>query len=298
MEKEIKELTECNTLEELFESWQAKQVEEVNKLSEAIHNSPEKICASEIFRKNHYKEEGNTISSHFIQFFDKDNCRNCNENKDFLSEEETSWEYVLKNAFNMDGCVGTFDVGEGFEYIFLLKEANDSEKTCIKNYYSGVGLNSQNVNTWLLDWLDPEKKNKPKMLTKINNAMKQYLGLEEKEEFIFTSKAAYMNINKRGGTSSTKGYDESAVINYAKEYREYILKEIKLLANQRGEVTVFVCGGKGYFRKLMEAINIKENEFKKYEMPSNNRKVVFVNIDHPSGWISAKELAERMKEDQ
>lgn len=41
-EKEIKELTECSTLEELFETWQAKQVEEVNKLSEAIHNSPEK----------------------------------------------------------------------------------------------------------------------------------------------------------------------------------------------------------------------------------------------------------------
>ena len=119
MKKEIKELTECSTLEELFETWQAKQVEEVNKLSEAIHNSPEKICVSEIFIKEHYKKKGNTISSHFIQFFDKDNCKNCSENKDFLSEEETSWEYVLKNAFNLDGCVGTFDVGEGFEYIFL-----------------------------------------------------------------------------------------------------------------------------------------------------------------------------------
>ena len=135
MKKEIKELTECSTLEELFETWQAKQVEEVNKLSEAIHNSPEKICVSEIFIKEHYKKKGNTISSHFIQFFDKDNCKNCSENKDFLSEEETSWEYVLKNAFNLDGCVGTFDVGEGFEYIFLLKEANSpaSFSTAVSN---------------------------------------------------------------------------------------------------------------------------------------------------------------------
>ena len=31
MKKEIKELTECSTLEKLFETWQAKQVEEVNK---------------------------------------------------------------------------------------------------------------------------------------------------------------------------------------------------------------------------------------------------------------------------
>ena len=280
MKKEIKELTECSTLEELFETWQAKQVEEVNKLSEAIHNSPEKICVSEIFIKEHYKKKGNTISSHFIQFFDKDNCKNCSENKDFLSEEETSWEYVLKNAFNLDGCVGTFDVGEGFEYIFLLKEANDSAKTCIKNYFPGFELNPKNVNTWLLDWLDPEKNNKPKMLTKINNAMKQYFGLEEKEEFIFTSKAAYMNVNKRGGTFSTKGYDENAVINYAKEYREYILKEIELLTNQREKVTVFVCGGKGYFERLMKALGIEANEFKKYEIQSDNTKVVFVNIAH------------------
>ena len=134
------------------------------------------------------------------------------------------------------------------------------------------------------------------MLTKINNAMKQYFGLEEKEEFIFTSKAAYMNVNKRGGTFSTKGYDENAVINYAKEYREYILKEIELLTNQREKVTVFVCGGKGYFERLMKALGIEANEFKKYEIQSDNTKVVFVNIAHPSGWISADKLANSMKE--
>lgn len=147
-----------------------------------------------------------------------------------------------------------------------------------------------------MDWLDSEKNNKPKMLTKINNAMKQYFGLEEKEEFIFTSKAAYMNVNKRGGTFSTKGYDENAVINYAKEYREYILKEIELLTNQREKVTVFVCGGKGYFERLMKALGIEANEFKKYEIQSDNTKVVFVNIAHPSGWISADKLANSMKE--
>ena len=71
MKKEIKELTECSTLEELFEKWQAKQVKEVNKLSEAIHNSPEKICVSEIFIKEHYKKKGNTISSHLYNFSTK-----------------------------------------------------------------------------------------------------------------------------------------------------------------------------------------------------------------------------------
>ena len=105
-----------------------------------------------------------------------------------------------------------------------------------------------------------------------------------------------MNVNKRGGTFSTKGYDENAVINYAKEYREYILKEIELLTNQREKVTVFVCGGKGYFERLMKALGIEANEFKKYEIQSDNTKVVFVNIAHPSGWISADKLANSMKE--
>ena len=90
--------------------------------------------------------------------------------------------------------------------------------------------------------------------------------------------------------------DENAVINYAKEYREYILKEIELLTNQREKVTVFVCGGKGYFERLMKALGIEANEFKKYEIQSDNTKVVFVNIAHPSGWISADKLANSMKE--
>ena len=77
---------------------------------------------------------------------------------------------------------------------------------------------------------------------------------------------------------------------------EYILKEIELLTNQREKVTVFVCGGKGYFERLMKALGIEANEFKKYEIQSDNTKVVFVNIAHPSGWISADKLANSMKE--
>lgn len=54
--------------------------------------------------------------------------------------------------------------------------------------------------------------------------------------------------------------------------------------------------GKGYFERLMKALGIEANEFKKYEIQSDNTKVVFVNIAHPSGWISADKLANSMKE--
>ena len=293
MGEEKKEL-DCDTLVELFKLWQAKQVEEVNILSNEICESSEKMCTSEIFIKEHYKKKSNTISSHFVQFFNKGNCQNCSRNKGVLSGEDTPWEYVLKNAFNMDGCVGTFDVGNGFEYIFLLKEANDSKKTCIENYPK-FELNPQNVNKWLQDWLAPGNENKAKMLTKIEDALKKYLELEQ-ENYNFTQKAAYMNVNKRGGTFTTAGYDESAVIHYAEHYKGYILKEIQLLAKQREKVTVFVCGGKGYFEKLMEALfDIKGNGLKKYEIPFDQTKAVFINVPHPSGRVSVEKLVKRMK---
>ena len=56
MGEEKKEL-DCDTLEELFKLWQAKQVEEVNILSNEICESSEKMCTSEIFIKEHYKKK-------------------------------------------------------------------------------------------------------------------------------------------------------------------------------------------------------------------------------------------------
>lgn len=162
MKKEIKELTECSTLEELFETWQAKQVEEVNKLSEAIHNSPEKICVSEIFIKEHYKKKGNTISSHFIQFFDKDNCKNCSENKDFLTLKHCCLSSLrgLRNLGNLSelfiedmgkdpGILEIFSIPSIERLKLFVPREYEQERT---DWY----LRSLKVNLPMLQWLELE----------------------------------------------------------------------------------------------------------------------------------------------
>lgn len=284
-----KEPKDCNTLKELFELWQAEHIKEVDDLIQKISNSKKEVdwCEREIFIKEHYRKRENTISSQYVQFFNNRNCEKCSRNKGILGGGEKAWEYVLKNAFNMDGCTGTFDVGEGFEYIFLLKEANDSKKTCIEDYPK-FELKEERVNMWIQDWVNSNSEDKRKfsMLNKINEALK-YLGTKKKE-IDFTKTAAYMNVNKRGGTFTTTGYDESAVIHYAKKYKEYIWKEIQLLAKERKNVTVFVCGGKKYFQRLMGALEINEEQRDKV-------KVEFINIPHPSGRSSISKMIESMK---
>lgn len=79
------------------------------------------------------------------------------------------------------------------------------------------------------------------------------------------------------------------------ETEEFIAEIYYFLPTKR-TTKLFVCGGKGYFERLMKALGIEANEFKKYEIQSDNTKVVFVNIAHPSGWISADKLANSMKE--
>lgn len=293
MEKKIIMPEECNNLKELFESWQAAHIKEVDRLSDEISKRAVDSCDSEIFIKEYYKKRENTISSQFVQFFSKGDCKKCEKNRGILSQGDIPWEYVLKNAFNMDGCVGTFDVGEGFEYIFLLKEANDSKKTCIEDYPK-FELREENVNMWVQDWLNPEKKEKAKMLEKINKALKEFIKEERETGYDFTQKVAYMNVNKRGGTFITTGYDESAVIHYAERYREYMLREIQLLAKARENVTVFVCGGKGYFKKLMNALEIMEHGSKRYEIQLSKTKVVFINVPHPSGRVSIETMVKKM----
>lgn len=208
-------------------------------------------------------------------------------------EEEKLWKHVLKNAFNMDGCVGQFTAkNTGYEYIFLLKEANDSGKLCVKDYPI-FSCKETNVNAWLQDWKNEEVD--ASMLENLKEALNIYCGQKEvsmsAEEFI--NKVAYMNVNKRGGTVQTVGFDTTAVINYAKRYREFILKEISILAGENKEATVFVAGKRdSYFLRLMETLGIQNNE-----VEIDDKKVKFINITHSfKHGITGKKLAIEMQQ--
>lgn len=294
-----KSLNEVRDLKSLFKIWKEVQDMEIDEIEEKLKDP--KRSEGDVFEHDLYKRRGknneNTISSHFVQFFYKNCSKNCSEIFDKIREKKP-WKYVLKNAFNMDGCVGTFQIPDkGYKYIFLLKEANDSKKTCVKNYLTFL-LEDENVNKWVKEWKDGNES--ALMLDNLCGAMGLYLGNESmsKEEFIDT--VAYMNINKRGGTVQTAGYDRSAVINYAKKYKKFILKQICLLAGEEQKVTVFVAGkSKDYFPRLMEALGAQEEVNKKsyfIDTRDAGKIIYFINITHPSKpGITEDNLLEEME---
>lgn len=294
-------IKEVKSLRELFEIWKSAQETEIDEIEEKIREIQERNkerSEGDIFEHDLYKVRGeknkNTISSHFVQFFYKEGCGKCIKGKNNIPEGEKPWKFVLKNAFNMDGHMTEEDFNEnrsGYKYICLLKEANDSSKVCVENYKS-LSCEGKNVNVWIQRWL--KGKTAP-MLKKLGSAFKE-IGCDFKEE------VAYMNVNKRGGTVQTAGMDETAVINYAKQYWEFILKEISVLAGENEEVTVFVCGkSKEYWKGLMNALTgekLEEGEDKlvyKYPQGEIGKKIVFINITHPSGRVGAEELAKQMQ---
>ncbi len=289
-ERMEKDVTGIKDLGKLFESWKEYQDEEVDRIDKEIKRIKKETGRSEgdIFEhdlyKAHWSRNTNTISSHFVQFFYKQCHSSCQIKPEIKIDEEKLWKHVLKHAFNPDGCVGTLDIkNNGYKYIFLLKEANDASKMCLRNYET-CHIEDKNVNKWLQDWKDPEKSISAPMLDKLHKVTNQYL--KDKKEIVedlskeeFVNAVAYMNVNKRGGTTETSGRDQTAVIKYAREYQAFIKREIYLLAGENTEVIVFVAGNKDYFNKLMKALGVGA-DFRAYKY--KDKTVRFVDITHPS----------------
>lgn len=266
------DLRNVTDLPGLFELWREAHETEVRGITQYFLDCKSengKWWFDEKYHKNKLDQKC-TISSHFSHFFDTVRCQ-CDTGE---YGKQSAWQYVLANAFNPDGPVGKLKKdGYNYKYIVLLKEANDSSKVCVGNYSQ-----EQNVaNEWISKWQKKEKK--VPMLEILKNSF-------AKREINFPKEVAYMNINKRGGTSSTAGWDATAVINYAKKYGEFILKEIDLLTEGQQEVTVFICGKnaskvygeKGNYAKIIEE-TLKEVQ--NVAIPKG-KKVNFVRITHPS----------------
>ena len=139
------------------------------------------------------------------------------------------------------------------------------------------------------------------MLIKLNKAFKIFIN-EKHSDIVcqdFTQYMAYMNVNKRGGTSTASGKDEAAVINYAKRYKDFILREIEILSSNREGVSVFVCGSKSYFTRLMGALfgeKVKIQCKNAIAQPDCYHNLSFIQIPHPSYWkVDFEELAKEMQ---
>jgi len=256
-------IEDIKSIRELFELWKAKQDEEIEEIAKVIDNFKADIrTEKEIFEteyhKVHWKRNKCTISSQFSEFFNA-----------------SDWKKIIKNAFNMDGCIGKFEPeNEGYSYAFLLKEANDSKKRSRENYPE-ISYENEKVNSFIKEWVD--EGNYEKILNRLFDATKIYLKKAELSRQEFADKFAYVNVNKRGGVEYTRGYNKRAVWNYAEQYKIYILQQIYLLAGNKKEIIIFVAGDKKYYKELMkrltdgkEVLNYKEKAF------------TFINITHPS----------------
>ena len=284
-----KKVNEKEDLKALFDLWKKAHAAEVGEIKKKIKENNHEECDGRVFQEKIYKDC--TVSSHFVRFFYMEKCKECAE-----IQEQTVWEYVLKTAFNEDGCVGNYDVPEnGYKYIVLLKESNDSKKACIKDYIPK--MKKECVNEWIEDW--KEGRVSAPMLTKINNEFNIFFKKKHKLKCEdFTKEMAYINVNKRGGTERTQGRDRNAVINYANKYKKFILKEIDILSKENPSVTVFVCGlGKNYFPPLIRSLTgLSEKEIDdnctnyEYVEESRQKKIQFVNIPHPSSSVKKGEL--------
>lgn len=287
-------------LKDLFDDWRKEHIAEAEEINEEIQKKNSGECDGRVFCEKVYEES--TVSSHFVQFFHMEKCKECAGIK-----EDAVWKHVLKVAFNEDGIVGDDDIPpEGFRYIALLKEANDSNKNCVVENYQ-KHMDKVKANQWLIDWKTGKKEGNYRMLHKLNHAFNKFLTDQNEEPCkYFFEKMAYMNVNKRGGASTISDKDQTVLINYASKYKKYILKEIAILSKGNPDVTIFVCGKNGnYFKDLEKAlcgneidkIDFTSNSFTfKYKHGVKQKKFKFVNITHPSGRISAEDLAEEMKQ--
>ena len=294
MRAQLFDIQNVEELKTLFKLW--KKAHEV-EIDEVFAEFVDKNINKGEFETEVYKKKGNVISSHFAQFFEKKcNSKVCPQAKELGRK---AWEIALKKAFNMDGTYKNYDVKEGgYQYICLLKEANDTKKMCINDYLDASDV----VNEWIVN--DGQgvcgRKYKSDMLNKLNEAFYKLIGNEKsgenEEDFDFKNEVAFMNVNKRGGTFRTAGRDETAVIQYAARYKEFILKEIDILTKNE-KATVFVCGSKSYFERLMIAFFEKEvqKEIKDKRVLVKD-KITFKQIPHPSYWkVTSAELAEEMR---
>lgn len=199
-ESELKESTE---LKKLFALWQEKQKEDIDRNLKNVELDKRQLKKL----KCTLRDMG--ISSHFVELLDQEqDCLLTNS-----AEMKDRWKNVLKNAFNMDGCMPGFKMPkDGYEYIFLFKEANDSAKKSM-NYdtypiFNQEYLDKRNVNPWIAGWKDNKSRsgisNKlPKALALYSESLKD----SQKVKNNFLKYAAYMNVNKRGGNSCTNHSD-------------------------------------------------------------------------------------------
>lgn len=200
-----------------------------------------------------------------------------------LQQKEPYEEYlkygapeIAKDSFTYDGIIDPFEYAkQDTKYLFISKESN------IKNKKDQRPFRANGDNFWLRDvCLQKEKPQKPKpsifsnRLAMFANAIYSLDFESVNKCHDVLNKVAFMNLNKRGGLSGSKG---KTIPEYTKKYAGFIKREIDMI-----KPDIIICCGRG-LRDLLGEIGICSPRY------------TVIEVYHPSYRISDKRHLEKLK---
>lgn len=200
-----------------------------------------------------------------------------------LQQKESYKEYlkygapeIAKDSFTYDGVINPPEYAkQGTKYLFISKESN------IENEKDQRPFRSDGDNFWLRDvCLQKEKPQKPKP-SMFSNRLAMFANAIYSLDFESVNKChdvlnkvAFMNLNKRGGLSGSKG---KTIPEYTKKYAGFIKREIDMI-----KPDIIICCGSG-LRDLLGEIGICSPRY------------TIIEVYHPSYRISNKRHLEKLK---
>lgn len=198
-----------------------------------------------------------------------------------LQQKESNEEYlgapeIAKDSFTYDGIINPFEYAkQDTKYLFISKESN------IKNKNDPCPFRANGDIFWLRDVCF--QKQKPSIFSKsiFSNRLAMFANAIYSLDFErvnkchdILNKVAFMNLNKRGGLSGSKG---KTIPEYTKKYAGFIKREIDMI-----KPDIIICCGSG-LRDLLGEIGICSPRY------------TIIEVYHPSYRISDKRHLEKLK---
>lgn len=200
-----------------------------------------------------------------------------------LQQKEPYEEYlkygapeIAKDSFTYDGIIDPFEYAkQDTKYLFISKESN------IKNKKDQRPFRANGDIFWLRDVCF--QKQKPSIFSKsiFSNRLAMFANAIYSLDFErvnkchdILNKVAFMNLNKRGGLSGSKG---KTITEYTKKYAGFIKREIDMI-----KPDIIICCGSG-LRDLLGEIGICSPRY------------TIIEVYHPSYRISNKRHLEKLK---
>ena len=212
-------------------------------------------------------------------------------------EKEYKNDKVDIRSFSRDGFVDekmwVYSFLNEKRVLYIAREANATGQRLVDNGIKSVADAMQSIrDDYLKDEESSRKKRIFQRIIAIQNIIKARLDGNIKNEYTYSDfneikkQIAFMNINKRGGSSST---DFKQLNKYAEKYKEFIKREIEIINPDY----IICCGSYwqiidhvyDYFKSKKEWENRKKSEpdiDMYYKLNIKGKIVPAFNVFHPS----------------